>query len=737
MAHRVGVMADYAKKPSDEDLAELHREAIERYRLADDYERDNRVKALEDLEFRWSDDHWTPAERKEREGRPCLTVNQMPKFIHQVTGDMRQNKPAIKVRPVEDSDKGLSDVYTGLIRHIERRSDADTAYITAADNAASCGIGHFRVNVEYAYEDSFEQDICIDRIMNPFAVLWDPVATKIDRSDASYCFVTDRVSKKEFKRRWPDATVQDFDVESREVGAFVAQDWYDKDSVRIAEYWIKKPVKKTLVELPDGSTIDRETAPDGYMVPILGPDGAPVLDEFGMPMEMPLSDYIQVAKPRTRKVDAHKICQYIISGLEVLEGPTEWAGIYIPIVPVIGEEGAVGERIVRNGMVRMAKDVQRGTNYMRSASVEVVAQQPKAPFMLTVDQIRGHEYLWENAGRKNWPFLLYNPDPRAPGAPQRTPPPMAATGLMQEAALFTDDMKSVMGIYDASLGAQSNETSGRAIMARERQGDVGTFVYIDNVSKAIAQCGRIVIDLIPKIYDTERMIRVLGEDGEEARWILNKAQQMMGPDGVIRQARVAQYMPTEEELARPGYKSPSHILMRDDAKYDIEVTTGPSFTTKRVEAADSMLQFVQAVPQAGAMVADLIAKNMDWPGSEQIAKRLKKMLPPDIDEDQPAAPPPPDPKTMASAQKDMALAEKTAAETEGVQLDNEAKKLELAAIIPAIQQAVVQAVAQGLMQALAPPPMPEQQTMMPEQPAPEAGFSFQGNGMMPPGGEQF
>lgn len=716
-------MAGYASSGRTDDaaagpekLADIHREALRLYRIDEDADATNRAKAVEDMEFRWSDDQWDPRDRRERGDRPTVTINRMGAFVRQVTGDVRQNTPAIKVRAVESSDAELANVYTGLIRNIENMSDADTAYVTAADHSVTCGIGHFRVNVEYSSDDTFDQDIRIERIPNPLSVVWDSSATKLDRSDARHCFVVERMAKDVFKHRWPNATAADFDSGPRSAG-FSDQyaDWFG-DTVRVAEYWIRKPVKRRLVEMPDGKGA---FPPDD--IDELIPDAA---ISWRLWLE---------TKPRTRFVETHEVCQYIICGSEVLEGPHKWAGKHIPIVPVIGEEGCVGERMVRAGLVRYAKDAQRALNYMRSASIEAVAMQPNAPYLGTYDQIKGLEDYWLEAKRKNLPFWPYNPDPQAPGPPQRQNPPMSATGLMQEAALASDDMKAVMGIFDPSLGARSNETSGRAIIAREKQSDTGTYHYIDNLSKAIAHAGRIIIDLIPHVYDTERVIRTLGEDGSESAYIINRVQQMM-VDGGVQPVRVA--------LPLDG-KDRSPIFMRDDAKYDIVVSVGPSYATKRLEAADSMMQFVQAVPAAGAVAADLIAKSMDWPDADTIAKRLRKMLPPDIDEEGPAqapASPPPDPRALAGAEKDMASAAKTKEEAEGVALDNERKRLELSMMIPAIQQAVTQGVAQALLQALGPAPAPPpMQSFQPAPPAEMAGFSFpQPSGLQPPapaGGE--
>lgn len=704
-------MADYAKpdkKPSKDELAKIHARALKQFAAGQEANRVNAQAALDDLKF-MAGEQWDEKSRAEREsdGRPCLVINRMPQFVRQVTGDLRQNKPAIKVRPVEDADVGLAEIYTGLIRSIEQTSDADTAYITAVTHAATAGMGHFRVNVDYSDEMTLNQEIRIETIYNPFAVVWDALAQKIDRTDADHCFVIDRMTREAFKARWPDSAINSFDGASL-VATEEQIGWWDDNKVRVAEYWVRKKTKRKIGLFDGGLVLDLES------------DEAKALKQN------------KIEPINERENEEVTICQYIISGTEVLEPPSEWAGKYLPIVPVIGEEVHIGERVVRSGLIRGAKDAQRLFNFSRSASAEAMAQAPKSPWLVTLDMIKGVKGWWDNAGKKNYPYLPYSPDARAAGGkPERIQNASPAIGMMEEANLAADDMKAVTGIYDAALGQRSNETSGRAINARQREGDTGTYVYADNLSKAIAQGGRIIVDLLPKIYDTERIIRTLGEDGEEAAYIINRMQ--MGADGQSEQ-RVAVPMDEKERANKPS------ILMSDDAKYDIVVTTGPSYATKRMEAADSMIAFVQAVPQAGAVAADLIAKNMDWPGADAIAKRLKKALPPGIDDDGPAQPPAPDPKAISDAMKNIATAEKTKAETEGVQLDNAAKQINVAMMMPEIQAAVRQAIAQEMLAMFSPPdangnlppgPMPDMPAPgpvppMPQQPAQPAGFSMPG-----------
>ena len=612
---------DELKAKSEDEFLKLAVERFDRDLRAD---QDNRVKMLEDLKFE-AGDQWPEAVRADREkdGRPCLTIPRTSQFKRQITGDVRLNKPSIKVRPVDGAaDKKTAEILNGLIRNIEDQSRAGFVYSVGADCSVTCGIGAWRLTTEYT-DDGFEQDIRIKAIPNALSVVWDSNAIEPDKDDASHCFVHYRMSKREVKARYPKAALVDFEVTGDDPEATRAADWYDGDSMRVAEYWVKKPYRKTIYKLSDGR----------------------VLDDEGMkqPDEIERIQMLGLQVITEREVDTYKVCQYILSGNEVLEGPIEWAGRYIPIIPVMGEELWIGETRVVRGILRGLKDAQQLFNYMRSSSAEVIALQPKQPWIMTPGMIEGHEAMWNNAGKKNLPYLLYNPDPVAGGSvPQRQMPPQAANGFIAEAGMAADDMNAVTGIYPGALGQRSNETSGKAIIARDQQSDVSTFVFIDNIAFAIATTGKQLIDLIPRIYDTERTIRIIGEDGSVQTETINKA--MIGNDG--------------EQIY--------YDLSR--GKYDVTVETGPSFSSRRQEAAAGMTEFARVVPMAAPLIGDMLAEAQDWPNADKLKERLQMMLPPELRPPpmgpdgkplppQPPPPPPPDPAIVQMEAK-TALAEK-------------------------------------------------------------------------------
>ena len=667
----------FKKKPlPDESIGtadgDLIRVARERYQKAVDNEQENRDDAIEDLEF-LAGEQWPEEIRRERieDDRPILTINKLPQYVRQVTGDIRQNRPAIKIRPADDvADDEIADVFSGLIRHIEAASDAGIAYHTAAEGAAQCGMGHFRIVTEYSALDTFEQNIRIRRIKDHFSVVWDPQAAELTYEDARYCFVEENLDIETFKARYPDSDTAGFDFQDQATYAYLG-DWITHETVRVAEYWTKTLEPKTLALLQDGRTVT-VTKDDADLGAVVGEDGTvnPII--------------------KTRKVMAPKIEMRLISGAEVLEDAKEWPGHSIPVIPVIGEEIHIGRKTVRHGVIRHAKDPQRMYNYWRTAQTEQIALQPKSPYTVTALNIAGYEDIWKQANTRNVPYLPYTPDKTNAGqAPQRNAPPFRSEGMAQEIIVASEDMKGTTGIYDAGLGAKSNEISGKAILARQRESDVGTYTYSDNLARAIRHAGRILIEIIPRIYDTERVVRILNEDETgKAVPINQRVEDSEGNFRIINDITVG--------------------------KYDVVVVTGPSYSTKRMEAADGMIQLVQGNPELGKLIMDLIVRNLDWPGADEIAERLRKMLPPGMvepeegEEEIPEAPPSPEQiKAQADIEGDQreqerkdaeaaADVEATEAKTEGQRLENLEKELALAMRTDSVQALIEAHVAETL-----------------------------------------
>lgn len=568
------------------------KECLDAFEECEEASRENHEAWKEDVEFARLSKQWPDAVKQQRsaEGRPCLTINKLAPVIRQVVNDSRRNKPSIKVHPVDDSaDPETAEVIAGLIRNIEVTSDADVAYDTAVDNAVTGGFGYWKVNIEHTRDDTFDQDICIRRVINPLTIFGDPRSTAADSSDWNVAFEVETIRKQEYKRRFKGASEADF---NSRVWKDLKAPWIDNDDIQIASWWQREEIQRTIIGLTDGSVVaetDYLERRDEFMMHGIEPTGV------------------------SRKVPSWKVTQRIMSGAEELE-KVEWVGKYIPIIPVYGDEVFLDGRRYFRSLIRDAKDPARMFNYWRTAGTEIVALAPRVPFIGRKGAFETDAAKWATINNASHPFVEYD----GPERPERQPFMGQAAGMLQEALNAADDIKAVTGIYDASLGARSNETSGKAIQVRQMEGDISTFHFIDNVSRAIRHTGRVIIDLIPKVYNTERVGRVLGEDMTPENKPLNQPYE-------IKPAKQRE----------DGEVEPSVMAMHDlrVGKYDVTVSSGPNFTTMRQEAAQQMMELIRSFPDAAPIIGDLVAKNLDWPGADDIAERLKKMLPPNLQED--------------------------------------------------------------------------------------------------------
>jgi hypothetical protein len=626
-----------AKKMSETEKAALIAEARERMQLAWEADKKNREEAALDLRF-IAGDQWSDNVKREREaeGRLMLTINRLPQFLRQVTNPIREADLSIKTAPVDSkSDPKTAKVYDGLLKQIQYQSSAKAVYATACEHQTGCGIGWVRVCSDYVDDQTFDQELRVKAIPNPLAVYDDPGAVEPDRCDANWRFITQMIPTADFKERWPKAAPESVE---RSSDGLEGMDWWTDDKIRVAEYWKKVPVEKTLVQLEDGQTVELDKL--RHMEQLMG---------------------LKVPYVRHRTVETHEIKQYLISGSDVLEGPFDWPGKYLPQVPFIGSEVPVESGTYRYSLIRFARDPQALYNYARTAAGESIALSPKAPYLVTARQVGKFQDQWATVNTKNRPYVLYEPDERAPGPPKREHPPEPPVALMNEAMTAAEDMKGTTGIYDASLGGKSNETSGIAINQRQVQGDTANYHYQDNAQRSLEHLGRILIDIIPSIYDTERIIRILGEDDAEEFVDINKT---IGMDPMTQQP----------------------IMLHDlsASRFDVRVRIGRSADSKRLETANAMMDFLKAFPEAAPFVGDLVAKNLDFPGADQISKRLRNMVPPQalVDPDNPEAPQPPDPmqdpamqaqmaELSAKVEKLMAETRKTNADAEGQEIENE------------------------------------------------------------------
>ena len=607
-----------AASQQQEELRVFLQAAQSRFKTVVDAESHLRQNMLEDLEFRASE-QWPDniKSMREQDNRPCLTINRIPQFIRQVTNNQRASRPAVQVHPAGNvANVELSEVVQGIVRHIEDRSDADVAYTTAGDHQVTMGRGYVRVVTDYIDDDpgSLNQEVKIKRVSNPFSIYMDPTAQSPDASDARYAFVVEDIPIAEYRFRFPDSELAELS-EFTDVGN-QKPEWMPEGNIRIAEYFY---IEETREE----------------MVLVLGPDGEQqrypkALMQSTDPAELPPGVTI-IAE---REVTTRTVKWALINAVEVLQGNElgtagkEWPGKYIPIVPVLGDEININGVTDYRGIVRDAKDPQRMYNYWVSAETELIALAPRAPIVGAEGQFEGHESKWRTANVRNYPYLEYKPRTIAgqlAPPPQRQvwePPIQAMTAAIAQS---DNDLKSTGGFNDASLGVRGAQESGKAIRNRQQQDEMANSHYLDNLARAIRQVGRIIVDLIPRIYDTARVMRINGID-EKPRTVMVYS----GPDNQPNMEQEEQVPPSVERI----YDVASQ-------QYDVTISVGPSFQTRRQEALDSLVQFVQAYPDVFPMIGDLLAENMDWPGAQQVAARLKKSLPPNLqDEIDPSEIPP-------------------------------------------------------------------------------------------------
>lgn len=564
---------------TDDSFADVLTEAKERFSYVIEQDKANRDEQRTDTEFvyvpgkQWAEDVRT---RRSAWNDPCLEFNQLKQFVHQIVNDQRQNRPGIRVHPNDGkASEEVSEILQGLIRGIEYESSAEAAYDSGYQGAVVGGRGYWRIVSDYATDGGFEQSLCIRQIPDPLSVYPDIDFTMPDGSDMRYCFVTEALPRKEFERRYPDADPDSWDTTD--------QDWVTDDKVVVADYYRRLCIKKTIVQMSDGSS---------------GP-------KDDLPKELPLG----VSILAERETEEYKVEWYkIAGGNEVLE-KHDWPGTYIPVICCMGDTIIVDGKRVFQGAIRMAKPAQQYFNYGMTAQAIHLALTPRAPWVVAEGQIEGYEDVWANANARNYSALPYKPvsiDGTPVPPPMRQPPSTPDAGFFNWCQQTQGLLRNTTGMYENSLGMRGQEQSGRAILAREKQGDNATFHFVDNLSRAIALTGKILVDLIPHYYDTERIVHIIG------------------PDDVRKMVTLNQQLPGVDPLA---------AIKRNDVtvgEYSVTVETGPSYATKRQEAADSLMQFIQAFPPAAQVAGDLIAGSMDWPDADVIADRLKLGLPPQI-----------------------------------------------------------------------------------------------------------
>mgnify|MGYP001605271305 FL=1 len=579
---------DETKSPDEKILASCRKNLRQQI----DDEDSERQKMRDDLNF-CTLDQWPAEIRRERENdlengpRPCLTIDKINQYIVQVVNDMRQGKPGINVRPQDDqADPETAKILKGLIRNIEDQSSADIAYASAGESAAKIGLGYFRITTEYAGDDSFDQEIFIKPLPNTFAVYLGPHVMP-DGSDAKRAWIVEVVPVAKFKEEFPGkkSKPDEFD----DLGEQQPY-WHTGETITVVEEYCIERVRKTLNFLADGTTMTDE--------------------DYG---KWPADGGERPAVQNSRETFVEQLKWCKMTGVEVLD-KRDLPGKYIPVVEVIGRESNIGGKRYLWGLVRPAKDSLRMYNYFASTITEKMGLAPKAPFVGAKGQFEGLEAKWKKANRVNYAYLEYNPidvNGNAIPAPERVGATPMEAALLNQMQVIEHDVQTSLGMFKAATGESESQQSGRAILALQRESDTGTYHFGANLGLSIRQAGRIIVDMIPHYYDTKRVVRILGDDGEVKTAQLDPEQQMahqqvQGPQGL-------------QSIYNPGV-----------GKYDVSISVGPSYNTKRMEAAATFVEMSKgaADPASAAVLRYLVMRNSDTAGSDEAAKLLKALLPP-------------------------------------------------------------------------------------------------------------
>jgi hypothetical protein len=576
--------------------------AKDRYDRASDFYSPNRMLALEDTRFAMgdSDNGWQwPAEiyrdRSNVNKKPCLTINTTAQHCNQIINNIRQNRPAARVLPVDNgADKKTAEILAGMIRSTQSVSTADTAHDLAAEHAIYGGEGYWRVVTEYESHDSFNQIILIKAIPNPRLVFIDPDAIEPDRSDAKWGFVFEDIPRAKCEEEYPD-------LDCTSWGNQDPRGWVQKDMIRRAEYFWCEYIADKLYQLENGAVVLESDLPEGAKV-------------YGKSLNV-AGQMIGILNERATKRKQWKWCK-LVGGSDKPIEERDWPGSYLPIITVVGKELNVDGQIIRKGIVRDLKDSARMVNYSYSAAVETLALQNKVPYLASAEAIEGFESIWGAANLDNRAYLPWNEydeQNRQISMPKRQEPATMPAAQVQMLQLSTEQMRAASGQQNANFGIKSEAQSGIGIQRLKVQGETATFHFPDNLVRALKYEAKVLIDLYPKVLDTKQIVRMLGLDGVDKK-------AMLDPD------LTAAYVESTE-------KDIEGIFNPNVGKYDVTIDTGPSFQTQRQEASAAMTEIASKDPAFMQIAGDLYWRNMDVPGSDELAKRYEKILPPALQED--------------------------------------------------------------------------------------------------------
>jgi hypothetical protein len=731
------------KKTSAQKEREFIDKVMKRLKRCVDADDHNRSAALDDLRF-LNGDQWDQGEKNRRSlsNRPALQINLLPKFVDQVVGEMRHSRPSIKFRPVDNkADINLAKIREGIVRNIEYLSNAPAIYDTAAESQVSCGYGAWRVLTRYTEENPFIQEIYIESLRNPFLAYIDPDCKDSLNADAKYGFVLEKMPKADFEEQYPNFNLPS---DSFKTGKGLGQEhWYDKESVTVAEYFELATEKIKVHQLEDGRVVTDEEykelceswdkledanvlkvmkmadapqaqtppgqAPQKGMPPgapptAPGPQGlsqpgaSPQQPQGQAPPQTPLDPsnlpVPKLNKPRpvvekSRETEKTIVKHWISTCTDIIEGKLEgdtFPGRYVPIVIIYGKERNIeGKRYIR-GLIRDAKDPQKLVNYWNTTAAETIALAPKTPWLGTPKQFATFENDYANANTENFPFLQYNPDPDAPGPPARVPAAQPPVALFEQIRRGEENLKSVIGMFNSDVGAQGPEVTGAAITARQKPGDTSTLVFLENLARGVAHTGQIICEMIPEIYDTERDMRIRNNDDSESFVPVNTTTAEAWRRVEENPERYTGLDKKRIMTAMNKYGADAKFNELTVGKYDVVVTTGPSYATQRSESAEALLRLTSTMPEQMKLASDLIVRNLDFKDADEMADRLRKTLPPHLVKPREGEAPPMQPPIPPQVQiqqmklqieKGKMELQKMKTQQEGVKLEHEKIKLQI------------------------------------------------------------
>jgi hypothetical protein len=678
---------DFRVSSDSSDFIEEYKKRLKKAVAA---ERSNREAAV--LSLRMSDgDQWDDKEKSRRtqRGRPVLTGNLLEASIMQAVGDARHNHARVKVRSVSaGGDQKLADIRAGIIREVEYVSNAEAIYDYAHEMQCRGAYGAWRVLTRYCKDNPFIQEIYLERIKNPLTVLMDPDARDAQYADAKFGFILEKMSEKEFKEKYPGKAVSS-DPTTATAG-MTRERAYDKGSVTVAEYYVVEEEKKTFCLMSDGRVMEKEEA-DRTVEEAKAQweaQQARLLEQAGLEGGMssgfegghtsfrgtsPQLEAPPLSITEEKESDVPKVYRYVMSDSEILEGKQAIPGEFIPIVVAKGKEYNVeGETRVRS-LIANAIDPQKYYNYWITATAEVISLAPKNPYIGTAKQFKGYEKDYAVANVENMPFLKYNVDPDAPVTkPTREPTAPVPAALLAEVQQAEGMVRKAIGMGNRDLGEIGPERSGIAIRQIQKPGDIGTFVFVDNLNRAIQHSGRIVNSMIPEVYDTRRDIRMHKEDGTgqfvpiniPAGDLVEHTKANLGVYGLASTTAQTQETGRLNRFVKANGHGALYNSM-SSGHFEVMIDTGPNYATQRQEAGESLLKLAAIDRRLFMIGPDLVYANQDFEGASELAKRYRKTLPAGMVEPEPGEEPS---KPLPPAPQAQVMMLKT---------QNEAKKLEI------------------------------------------------------------